>query len=274
MTTLTPPFGAARVACAAHAVVATLALSLTAHVASAQERLATRRSVTVAPTYQSWSFGDGLLQTTLRGDTVRAGRATQLSFPVTAEIWFGERWQLDVDAAIVDSRVSLDRRDATLDVDEYALRGLTDVKVGFTAHVVPDHVLFTVGLNAAPGGTDLDSEEIEALRVFAAPAFGYGVPSMGLGRAATAGVVLAREMAGWAWALGGSYELRSGSTPLVISSGLPALDFNPSDAVHLTLGTEGLVGPHAMTVGVSADVFSDDDYASNGQPITSARRRR
>ena len=96
---------------------------------------------------------------------------------------------------------------------------------------------------------------------------------MGLGRAATAGVVLARHVAGWAWAFGGSYELRSGSTPLVISSGLPALDFNPSDAIHLTLGTEGLVGAHAMTVGLSADIFSDDDYSSDGQPITSARTR-
>jgi hypothetical protein len=241
--------------------------------AFAQERLATQQSVLVAPTFQSWSFGDGLLQTTLRGDTVRASRATQISIPIAAEFRFGERWQLDIGAAVVDSRVSLDRRDATLDVDEFALRGVTDVKVGFTGHLVPDQVLFTVGLSAAPGGTDLDPQELEALRVFAAPALGYGVPSMGLGQAATAGVVLARQVSGWAWAFGGSYELRSGSTPLVISSGLPALDFHPSDAIHLTLGTEGLVGPHAMTVGLSADIFSDDDYSSDGQPITSARTR-
>ncbi len=258
---------------AALARYATFLLCTMAVPGAAQERLATHRSVAIAPMFQSWSFGDGLLQTTLRGDTVRASRATQISIPITGQIRFGDRWQVDLGAAIVDSRVTLDSRDGTLDVDEYSLTGLTDVKLGLTAHVIPDHVLFTVGLNAAPGGTGLDSDEIEALRIFAAPALGYGVPSMGLGRAATAGVVLARQVAGWAWAFGGSYEVRSGSTPLVISSGLPAVDFNPSDAVHLSLGTEGLVGPHAMTVGLSADIFSDDDYSSGGQQITSAATR-
>jgi hypothetical protein len=254
---LTPSTGCRR---AVSALSSVLALWSVATPALAQDRLATHRSIAIAPMFQSWSFGDGLIQTTLRGDTVRASRATQLSIPVMAQLRFGDRWQLDLGAAVVDSRVTLEERDATIDVDEYSLRGLTDVKVGLTAHVIPDQLLFTVGLNAAPGGTELEPGELEALRVFAAPALGYGVPSMGLGRAATAGVVFARHMAGWAWAFGGSYELRSGSTPLVISSGLPAVDFNPSDAIHLTVGTEGLVGSHAMTVGLSADIFSDDDY--------------
>jgi hypothetical protein len=267
---LTPSTGCRR---AVSALSSVLALWSVATPALAQDRLATHRSIAIAPMFQSWSFGDGLIQTTLRGDTVRASRATQISIPVVAQLRFGDRWQLDLGAAVVDSRVTLEGRDATIDVDEYSLRGLTDVKVGLTAHVIPDQLLFTVGLNAAPGGTELEPGELEALRVFAAPALGYGVPSMGLGRAATAGVVFARHMAGWAWAFGGSYELRSGSTPLVISSGLPAVDFNPSDAIHLTVGTEGLVGSHAMTVGLSADIFSDDDYSSGGEEITSAATR-
>ena len=258
---------------AKQALVSALTLLLVAAPAVAQERLATRRRLIASPMFQSWSFGDGVLQTTLRGDTVRLSRATQLSLPIGAELRFGERWQLDIGAAVVDGRVTLDARDGSLDVDEYSLSGVTDVKVALTAHVVPDHVLFTIGLNAAPGGTELEAPELEALRVFAAPALGYGVPSMGLGRAATAGVVLARQVGRWAWAFGGSYELRTGSTPLVISSGLPALDFNPSDAIHVSLGTEGLLGPHAMTVGLSADVFSDDEYESDGQTVTSARTR-
>ena len=239
----------------------------------AQERLGATRYVVAAPTIERWSFGDGLLQTTLRGDTVRLGSATQLSLPVAAEIWFGDRWQLGVAAAFVDERVSLDATDPGIGVSEYRLNDVTDVKVAFTAHVIPDRFLVTLGLNAAPGGTELDPEEIEAVRVFAAPALSVGVPSLGLGNAATAGVVYARKLGAWGMALGGSYEHRTGSTPLVIASGLPALDFNPSDAVHLSLGTEGLVGPHAMTAGVSVDVFSDDQYSSGGQRITSARTR-
>jgi len=255
------------------AFVAAIALATDAGRAFAQERLGATRYVVAAPTIESWSFGDGLLQKTLRGDTVRLGSATQLSLPVAAEMWFGDRWQLGAAAAFVDERVSLDARDAGLGVSEYRLHDLTDVKVAFTAHVIPDRFLVTLGLNAAPGGTELDPEEIEAVRVFAAPSLNVGVPSLGLGNAATAGVVYARKLGSWGMALGGSYEHRTGSTPLVIASGFPALDFNPSDAVHLSLGTEGLVGPHAMTVGLSADVFSDDDYSSGGQQITSARTR-
>ena len=270
MQSLTIPGRRSRVTLA---LVAAIALATDAGRAFAQERLGASRYVVAAPTIESWSFGDGLLQKTLRGDTVRLGSATQLSLPVAAEMWFGDRWQLGAAAAFVDERVSLDARDAGLGVSEYRLHDLTDVKVAFTAHVIPDRFLVTLGLNAAPGGTELDPEEIEAVRVFAAPSLNVGVPSLGLGNAATAGVVYARKLGSWGMALGGSYEHRTGSTPLVIASGFPALDFNPSDAVHLSLGTEGLVGPHAMTVGLSADVFSDDDYSSGGQQITSARTR-
>jgi hypothetical protein len=250
-----------------------LALACVTTPAHTQERLGATRSLSGSLMFETWGFGDGLVQTTLRGDTVRLTRATRLSLPIGAEMRFGERWLLGISAALVNGRVSLDTVDAALRVDEYALNGITDVKLTLTAQVIPDRVLVTLGLNAPPGGTSLDADELEALRVFAAPGLGFEVPSLGLGRAATAGVVVAHEMAGWAWALGASYEMRSGSTPLVVTSGLPALDFNPSDAIHLTVGTEGLVGAHAMTAGLSVDLFSDDEYSSSDRPITGARTR-
>jgi hypothetical protein len=255
------------------ALIAALALASVASTGSAQERLAATRSASITPLFESWSFGDGLLQTTLRGDTVRVTRATRVSLPLAAEMRFGERWQLGISAALVNGSVSLDAADASLGADEYSLNGITDVKLTLTAQVVPDQVLVTVGFNAPPGGTELDPDELEALRVFAAPALGFEVPALRIGRAATAGVVLAREMAGWAWAFGASYELRSGSTPLVVTSGLPSLDFSPSDAVHLSLGTEGFVGAHGMTFGLSADIFSNDNYSAGDQPVTGARTR-
>ncbi|MDF2771274.1 MAG: hypothetical protein K0S86_768 [Geminicoccaceae bacterium] len=255
------------------AVIAALALASVASAGSAQEQLAATRSASITPLFESWSFGDGLLQTTMRGDAVRVTRATRVSLPLGAEMRFGERWQLGISAALVNGSVSLDAADASLGADEYSLNGITDVKLTLTAQVVPDQVLVTVGFNAPPGGTELDPDELEALRVFAAPALGFEVPALGIGRAATAGVVFAREMAGWAWAFGASYELRGGSTPLVVTSGLPSLDFNPSDAVHLSVGSEGFVGAHGMTFGLSADIFSNDDYSSGDQPITGARTR-
>ena len=241
--------------------------------AKAQERLGAQRRVAITPTFDQWSFGDGLIQTTVRGDTVRVTRATQLAVPIAAELWFGDRWQLDISGAVVDGTVKLQRPDAAIGENEYALRGVTDVKVGVTAHVVPDRVLITAGYTAALGGSELEPGEIEAIRVFAAPALSLQVPTLGLGQAVTAGFVLATPLGRWAGALGGSYEHRASSTPLVIASGFPALDFAPSDAIHVSLGAEGLVGPHGMTFGLSADIFSDDEYSSGGQPITSAGTR-
>ena len=68
-----------------------------------------------------------------------------------------------------------------------------------------------------------------------------------------------RLVAGWAWALGTSYELRGGYRPieaLVAGAGKPDLD--PGDAVHVSLGTDGLVGPHRMSLTLSGDLYGKD----------------
>jgi hypothetical protein len=74
----------------------------------------------------------------------------------------------------------------------------------------------------------------------------------------TAGLVGARLLRGWAYALAASYEARSAYAPATITAGLPALDFNPSDAMHASLSVDGLVGLHAMTLSLSADLFGTD----------------
>jgi hypothetical protein len=119
-------------------------------------------------------------------------------------------------------------------------------------------------VNVPTGKTELNEEELSALRVIAAPSLNFQIPYLGSGGGGTAGLVLARQFNDWAWALGASYELRTGYTPISFSGGVPSPDFNPGDVIHISLGGDGLVGNSGMSVGLSADIFSDDELSSGG----------
>jgi hypothetical protein len=94
------------------------------------------------------------------------------------------------------------------------------------------------------------------------------MPALGSGLGATAGIVAARQVAGWAWALGASYELRRTYTPLALATPAPGADLDPGGALHLSLGGDGLVAQSGMTVALSADVFGDDRLTPLGAGIS------
>ena len=220
----------------------------------AQGRLVGVRTSVVGPIYERWSFGDGLYQTTLAGgDSVRIESASQLTVPISLTVPLGERWSVDLSGAYASGTVSLAARDTSLALDRYAVNGLTDLRLRATGRVIGDNVIVTLGINVPTGKTSLNGEEFSAMRVLAAPAFGFQTPTLGLGAGGTAGIVYAREAAGWAWAVGGSYELRSAYDPVTFVG-----EMNPSDAVHLSIGGDGLVGRNGMTIGLSADIFTKD----------------
>jgi hypothetical protein len=246
------------------AIVA-LAFASIAASAGAQEQLAARKSVSVAPLFESWSFGDGLVQVTSAGDRVRLSSATQLSVPLTAALFVNDRWQIGLSGAFATGTVKLDTRDATLGVTEYTVSGISDVKLGVTAHLVPDRVMVTLGVNAPSGKTELSGEELEAVRILGAPALGFQVPALGTGGAGTAGLVLSREMGGWAWAAAASYEYRAKYSPIVFAAGIPTPDFNPSDAAHVSVNGQGLLGQHEMSLGIGADIYTKDKLQFAGR---------
>jgi len=228
--------------------------------AGAQGRLVGSRTSTVGSIYQRWSFGDGLYQTALAGgDSIRIEGASQLTMPISLVVPLGSRWTADISGAYTSGTVSLASRDTTLNVDHYTLNGLTDLRLRATGRVVGDNVIVTLGINLPTGKTSLSPEEFSAIRVLAAPAFAFQTPTLGIGTGATAGVVLARQLRGWAWALGGSYELRNAYDPVTFVGKM-----NPSDALHVSVGGDGLVGKHGMTIGLSADVFTKDHLTPLG----------
>lgn len=218
-------------------------------------------TASLGPLYESLDLGDGIIQPglTSRGD-VRVTHVDQWSVPFAATIPISARWTFDVAGAYSEGRVTLGNRDTLIGVSRYDLRGMTDVRVRATGHLVGDNVLLTLGSSLPTGGRSLGLEELSALRVLGAPALGFQMPGASVGRSATAGLVLARQFGGWAWAAGASYELRGSYNPVqAFSAGIADPDYDPGDAVHLSLGTEGLVGAHAMTLSLGADFFQSDE---------------
>ena len=227
---------------------------------SAQDRLFPTRSVSIAPVFERWSFGSGLLQPGADGGTsLEIRQASAFSVPISASLAIGERWTVDVSTAYSRGTVGLRQTDPTTGGDEYELSGLTDVRARLSGRFMGDRIVATVGANLPTGTTELDTEQYAALRVLAAPALAMQAPALGTGLGATAGVVLARQIGGWAWAFGASYELRRAYTPIAFATDVAGPDMNPGDAVHLTLGLDGLVGQSGMTLAVTTDLFGEDE---------------
>ena len=236
----------------------------------AQGRLVGHWTTAVAPIYEEWRFGgSGAEQPTADGaGTVRVREASQWSFPVGAAVPIGERWLVDLSGAYSAGTVKLATEDSTLETNDYSLNGLTDVRLRVVGRLLGpasgNGVLVTLGLVAPTGKTELEAREVNALRVLAAPALGFQVPTLGSGAGATAGVVGARAIGGWSLALAASYEMRRGYEPGTVATGVPLPELDPSDAVHLSLGADRLLGRHAMTVALSADLFTEDHLRESG----------
>jgi hypothetical protein len=246
------------------APVAVAGMTLVSVPVAAQSKLVGFRSASLGVLYENWSFSDGAPQPTPSGDNiVLIDRASEISFPVAVSVPLGERWSVDLSTAYSAGRVSLRGVDPELNADHYSLNGLTDTRVRVTGRLSP-LVSLTFGLNAPTGHTSLTSEELNAFRVLAAPALSFGVARLGSGVSGTAGVVLSRQIgATWAGALGISYELRGTYDPGTLSTALSNPDYSPSDALRVSLGLDGSVGQHGMTLGLSADFYPNHDQISD-----------
>ena len=253
---------------------ACLGLAAHAPALAAQGKLAGFTESGFGPVFELWRFsGGGIPQPTLDGsETVRVTRASQWSLPLAVSVPLGNRLTIDVNGAYASGEVKLSGVDPVTGKDSYSLSGLADVRVRATGRVVGDNVLFTAGLNLPTGKTELDEEELSALRVLAAPALSFQVPVLGIGSSGTLGVVLARQIGPWAWALGAAYEMRNKYTPISIAAGLP-VELSPGDAVRLSLGTDRLIGQNGMTFGLSADFFTKDELRADesGGSVPNAR---
>ena len=241
------------------ALCAVLALSVVTPTVGAQGKLAGSAQSGLGPIFERWQFGgDGIPQPTIDGSaSVRVTRLTQWSVPIAVAVPIGDRWTVDLTSAYASSEVDLGSVDPVTGSNGYSLSGLADVRLRATGRIIGDAVLLTAGINLPTGKTELNEEELSALRIVAAPALSLQVPVLGVGGTGTLGVIVARPLGAWNWAFGASYEMRNKYTPVSIAAGLP-VDLSPGDAVRLSLGTDRLIGQNSMTLGLSADFFSEE----------------
>jgi hypothetical protein len=239
-----------------------------ATVAHAQDRLLSTGAVGAGVTLESVRFGgQGFLQAAITGaDSIRLRRIEQMAVPVSVAIPLGTSWTVDMQAAWSTSRLTYAGRDGR--EQTASLTGPTDVRLRATGRLFNDALSITGGVNAPTGNTELTARELTVLRAVAAPALGLGAPPVGAGPSGTMGLVLARQIAGWAVAMGASYELRGTYQPIAaLTAGAPSTDFQPGNVVRGSLGLDRLLGAHRVSLTTSMDVYSNDVLKS---PTTAA----
>lgn len=238
------------------------------HAACAQDRLLGLRAVATGVGAETVSFGDGVWQSPVAGqDSIRVRRASQLSIPLTFAIPVMRFVTVDVTAVHVSGTVrysSLDKFGISHDAHA-ALNGLSDVRLRVTGRLFDDRLVITGGLNAPTGRTSLDSAQLLAVRVLAAPALGFGSPPIGSGPSGTVGVLGAKSVGQWAVAAGASYEHRGTYAPVTaLVAGLTSLDFTPGDVVRLSLSGDGLLARGRLTATLATDFFQRDRLRGGG----------
>ncbi|WP_082821516.1 hypothetical protein [Gemmatimonas phototrophica] len=244
--------------------LAALALTVPSALA-AQDRLIGTGAAGAGLTVETVRFGgDGFRQPSLvGGDSVKLRSIRQYSVPLTVAIPLGTSWTVDLQSAWASSEITFD--DRTGAKRTASLSGPTDVRLRATGRLFNDGVVLTAGVNAPSGKTELTVRELTALRAVAAPALGLGAPPVGAGPSGTMGMVLARQVGGWAVALGGSYELRGTYQPVAaITAGSPSTDFQPGNVVRGSLGLDRLVGANRLSITAAADFYSDDVLQAPG----------
>lgn len=220
--------------------------------AAAQSALKLGTEIAVAPAFESWSFAKPVPLDTL---TVRG--ATQVSLPFSLQVPLHARWTGSVTGAVASSRLDATGSGGAV---TRSFTGLSDIRLRATGRLRGDGLQVTLGLNVPTGAVNLTLEQNDVLRVMAAPALNAQVPIAGTGLGGTVGLVAARAIGGWAWAAGAGFEQRGRYAPLDAQiAGLDArTELVPGSAAHFSIGTDGLIGPHRLSVGMVADVFGED----------------
>jgi hypothetical protein len=203
-------------------------------------------------------------------DSIRIRQLRQATIPVSLAVPLRQDWTLDMQAAFASGTLQHASAGgaATGSPGAASLAGLTDVRLRLTGRLRGDALAVTMGANLPSGRTSLTGDQLTALRGLAAPALALGTPAIGSGPGATIGLVSAREVAGWAMAMGGSIEWRGSYQPIAaLAAGLSPLTFDPGQVVRLSFGVDRLLGPHRVSLATSLDRYGTDRLFG-GSPST------
>jgi len=216
--------------------------------------------------------GAGLRQYNFAGlDSARITSVRQLSVPITAAMTAGADWRIDMTALYSASTVTFRDAGNSTNARSATLGGVSDVRLRATGTVLRDVLVLTAGINLPTGRTALTTDEFAVLRIMAAPSLGLGSTPVGAGASGTMGLVYARRVGPWATAVGGSYEYRGEYQPVAaLVAGAPSADFQPGGVFRASVTGDRTVGPHRLSVAMSADVFSNDELRTPSVSGTSS----
>ena len=255
-------------------VAAGLALVPTA--ARAQDRLVGTSAVSAGVTTDVVRFGgNGYAQPGGAGqDSIRLRSISQISVPISAAIPLGTMWTIDLQSVYSTVRLGFDPRSGAR--QNLTLSGISDVRVRATGRLLNDGLIFTAGVNAPTGQTELGATDLTVLRASAAPALGLSAPPVGGGPAGTVGLVAARKLGAWAVAVGGSYEMRGTYQPVAaLTAGAPSGDYQPGNVIRGSIGLDRLVGMHRLSITSAADLYDTDELrdptSSSAKPLATVR---
>jgi hypothetical protein len=212
----------------------------------------------IGPTAQSWSFG------CCSGDSAPASlkSAQQFTLPLSGAFAIGKRLLVDGYVAYVMGNATA-RDSAGFGGEKAHVNGFTDMTVRAGLKLHGDDAMITVGLNLPTGLTDLDSSQFAAMRVLGSPVLQAMSPVLGAGFSATAGMVYAKKIGGWAWGAGASYQYRTEYSPmqaaaLGLGTSVTNVTLAPGSAIRVSIGTDGLVGSGAMAFSGAVTFFTQD----------------
>jgi hypothetical protein len=222
-------------------------------------------SFVIAPAFQSWKFAKDVPL-----DSLLVTGATQISAPFIVQFPLGPRFTGSVSGAIASSK--LDTKNAGGAVSR-SFTGPTDIRVRASGPLIGNALRITLGVNVPTGTVNLSPVQNDVIRVTAAPALDAQVPIAGTGFGATAGLVFARYIGSWAWAVGAGAEKRGRYSPLDAQiAGIDSrTELDPGGAGHFSIGADGLVGGNRLLLGVVTDVYGKDQLhqtVGGGAPVT------
>lgn len=236
------------------AVGASLTLILAPH------NVALAQSASAGATWQRWTLAEQ------QNDSNGVKSAQQLVVPIEANLALGRRWKMDINGAFTSGSVTFGGQGTAERTSD--LSGPSDIRARLTGSFANDALSLALGINAPTGRTRLTSDELDALRVLAAPASGMPVPVLGTGFGATVGLIAARTVGGWAFAGGATYEQRGeyAATDQLSAGVSTSTRIKPGPAAHVSLGATGVVGNGDMSLFSVVDLFGTDALEVSAVP--------
>lgn len=252
------------------------AAALLPTVGQAQDRLIGTSALGAGVTADVIQFGgNGFTQPGGAGrDSIRLRSISQFSVPISLAVPLGSQWTVDLQSVYSTVRLGFDPRTGAR--QNLTLSGISDVRVRATGRLLNDGLVFTAGVNAPTGQTELSVDNLTVLRASAAPALGLSAPPVGGGPAGTVGLVAARKIGAWAVAVGGSYEIRGTYQPVAtLTAGAPAGDYQPGNVIRGSIGLDRLAGKHRLSISSAADLYDTDELrdpsSSSARPLATVR---